>query len=240
MATIVFASSKGGVGKTTSALVLATTLAEQATVTLIDADPNWPMANWLARATEGGEVPEKLKIVHGTKGEPIDEDNILDFIKTADAESQFVIVDLAGVGSMMAGYAIGLADLVIAPMGASQVEADESSKILKVIQRQEISSNRRIPFRALFTRSPAAIRTRNMDLIQKEMKDAGLKAFENHLHDREAYRTIFTYGATLRSEGLENLVSSVPKAILNAALYTQEVVQVLRDEMAQSRQSKSA
>ncbi len=40
MPTIVFASSKGGAGKSTSAVLLATQLAERgAEVTLIDADP---------------------------------------------------------------------------------------------------------------------------------------------------------------------------------------------------------
>lgn len=38
MAVISFASSKGGAGKTTSAIILGTELAEGATVIMIDAD----------------------------------------------------------------------------------------------------------------------------------------------------------------------------------------------------------
>ena len=47
MPTIVFASPKGGAGKSTSAVVLATELAlSGANVTVIDADPNRPGARW--------------------------------------------------------------------------------------------------------------------------------------------------------------------------------------------------
>ena len=47
MPVIVLASPKGGFGKSTTALVLGTTLAERgAKVTLIDADPNQPIVGW--------------------------------------------------------------------------------------------------------------------------------------------------------------------------------------------------
>ncbi len=50
MSTIVFASSKGGAGKTTAAIILASEFARQSapkskTITLIDADPNQHIAN---------------------------------------------------------------------------------------------------------------------------------------------------------------------------------------------------
>jgi cellulose biosynthesis protein BcsQ len=45
--TIVFASPKGGAGKSTAALLLATELAlKGAGVTILDADPNKPMSQW--------------------------------------------------------------------------------------------------------------------------------------------------------------------------------------------------
>ncbi|RYF34242.1 MAG: ParA family protein, partial [Cytophagaceae bacterium] len=43
MPTIVFVSPKGGAGKTTAALILASELARGAAVTVIDADPNHPI-----------------------------------------------------------------------------------------------------------------------------------------------------------------------------------------------------
>ena len=60
MPTIVFASPKGGVGKSTAAVLLATELASHGgTVTMIDADPNKPLSQW---ASLPGK-PEKLFII---------------------------------------------------------------------------------------------------------------------------------------------------------------------------------
>jgi len=119
MATVVFASSKGGVGKSTSALLLATTLAQQAPVTLIDADPNNPLASW---AMLPGK-PEQLTVVSRHNGERITRSTIMNVIQDASQRDPFVIVDLEGTASSLSGYAIALADLVIAPLAASQVEA---------------------------------------------------------------------------------------------------------------------
>ena len=46
MPTIAFVSPKGGVGKTTSAFLFATAIAELYNVTVIDADPNHPIQTW--------------------------------------------------------------------------------------------------------------------------------------------------------------------------------------------------
>ena len=50
MPTIVFASPKGGAGKSTSAVLLGAELARKgAAVTIIDADPNKPLSQWARR-----------------------------------------------------------------------------------------------------------------------------------------------------------------------------------------------
>jgi chromosome partitioning protein len=59
MPTIVMISPKGGAGKTTSALILSCELARATSVTLVDADPNRPMAEW----AKSGHSPPNLRIV---------------------------------------------------------------------------------------------------------------------------------------------------------------------------------
>jgi chromosome partitioning protein len=49
MPTISFIQPKGGVGKSTAALLLATELAKATTVAVIDADPNAHIVNWQRR-----------------------------------------------------------------------------------------------------------------------------------------------------------------------------------------------
>ena len=62
MPVIVLCSTKGGVGKSTTALVLAQVYAQAGSeVTLIDADPNQPLATWAKRF--GDSVPKSLEIV---------------------------------------------------------------------------------------------------------------------------------------------------------------------------------
>src|ERR1035438_7777875 len=106
MPTIVFVSPKGGAGKTTSALVLASQLARAAKVTIIDADPNHPVATW----AKGPNTPENLTVVSD-----VDEETITDRIEAAAAETPFVIVDLEGTASKIVVMAVSQADFVIVP-----------------------------------------------------------------------------------------------------------------------------
>ena len=71
MPTIVFASPKGGAGKSTSAVILATELALKGVeVTVIDADPNKPVSVWAKRPGR----PENLTVLSSVSEESILED----------------------------------------------------------------------------------------------------------------------------------------------------------------------
>jgi chromosome partitioning protein len=86
MPTIVFASPKGGVGKSTAAVLLATELASHGgSVTVIDADPNRPLTQWASRPGK----PAKLAVIAATT-----EESIIDTIEKAALQTTFVIVDL--------------------------------------------------------------------------------------------------------------------------------------------------
>src|SRR6266446_1169967 len=98
MPTVVFASPKGGAGKSTSAVILATELAlKGAGVTIIDADPNKPVSQWAKRAG----CPDNLAVVAD-----ISESTIIDEIESAARKTPFVIVDLEGTASMMVAYEV--------------------------------------------------------------------------------------------------------------------------------------
>lgn len=230
MPTIVFASPKGGAGKSTSAVLLATELAERgATVTIIDADPNKPVSLWAKRPGK----PESLSVVAD-----VTEDSIIDVIEAAATESTFVIVDLEGTASMMVGYAISRADLTIIPTQGSQLDATEAVKAIKLVRRQEKAFKRTIPIAVLFTRTSAAIRPRSLQSIEAELAENEIPMFGTQIHERDAYRAIFSFGGTL-SKLDPSQVSNIKAAASNARTFAAEVVALLKGH-ASTKAAKAA
>ncbi|WP_294620754.1 ParA family protein, partial [uncultured Roseovarius sp.] len=134
MPVIAFANPKGGAGKTTSALLLATELAEKgASVTLLDADPEKWISQWAS-------LPDKPETI--TVHSDVTEDSIVEQIDEAAQSSQFVIVDLEGTASLMVANAIGMADLVIIPTQGSSMDARGAAKTIRLIRNQERMARR--------------------------------------------------------------------------------------------------
>jgi chromosome partitioning protein len=219
MPNIVFASPKGGAGKSTSAVLLATQLAGLGVpVTLIDADPNKPLSRW---AKLPGK-PDNLAVVAD-----VTEESIIDAIESAGRKTPFVIIDLEGTASMMVAYAISRADLVVIPVQGSHLDAAEAAKAIKLVRAQEIAFKRTIRYSVLFTRTSAAIRTRTFQSIEGEFAQNGIPILETQLNERDAYRALFAFGGTL--SGLDpTQVSNIPAAILNAHNLTREIVDILK------------
>jgi chromosome partitioning protein len=219
MPTIVFASPKGGAGKSTSALLLATELALKGkAVTIIDADPNKPMTRWASRAGR----PENLTVISD-----ISERTIIDEIEAAALKVPFVIVDLEGTASLMVTYAISRADLVVIPMQPSELDGTEAAKAIKHVRHQEKAFNKKIPYAVLFTRTNAAIRPRSQRNIQQQITGRGVPAFETQIRERDAYRALFLYGGTLSSLNPAE-VGNIPAAVENARAFAGELVDMLR------------
>ena len=220
MPVIVFASPKGGAGKSTSAVILATELAlKGASVTAIDADPNRPVSQWARRPG----CPENLTVLAD-----VSEATIIETIEDAARRTTFVVVDLEGTASMTVAYAISRADLVIVPTQGSQLDAAEAAKAVKLIRQQERAFGRKIPYAILFTRTNAAIRPRTLQHIRDEFKNHNVPALHTQMHEREAFRAIFSFGGTLQSLD-PSQVSNRDAAIRNALELVGEVIALLRE-----------
>lgn len=223
MPVIVCASSKGGVGKTTTSLLLATELAHQgAEVTLIDADENRPLSRWSKRDGK----PKNITVL-----DSVTEETIIEEIENAARKTAFVIVDLEGTASMIVGFAMSRADLVIIPTQGSEVDGVEAIKAVKLIRSQERAFGRTIPFAVLFTRVSAAIPTRTLKSIQADFREAGVPMFRTQLVERAAYRELFMFGGDLYHLD-SSQVSNVPPAIENAHALAVEVISMFQTESA--------
>ena len=231
MPIVVFASPKGGAGKSTSAIVLATELAQKgAAVTVLDADPNHPVSQWAKRPG----CPETLTVIGD-----ISEETIIDTIEDASTKTAFVVVDLEGTASMTVAYAVSRADLVVIPVQGSQLDAAEAAKAIRLIRQQEKAFGRRIPYAVLFTRTSTAIKPRTFQHIRSEFSDHGVPAFQTQMHERDAFRAIFSFGGTLESLN-STQVSNVEAAVSNARAFAGEVIAKLREETQQMKVAEVA
>lgn len=223
MPTIVFASSKGGAGKTTAAMVLASELSRQGkakniTVAMIDADPNQHSAKWAAKDGK----PSNLKLYNNAN-----ETNLIDMIEDAENNHGFIIVDLEGTASMSVGMAISRADLVVIPCQGSQNDAEEAIKTIKNIKQQSRVIGRNIKFAILMTRTSPAITSRGYKAIVNQFKNASIPIFDCQLIDREAFRAMRAFGGIL-NELPKNEVSGIDKAAINAFSFTKEVIEKIK------------
>ena len=231
MPTIVFASPKGGAGKSTSAVILGAELARQgAAVVIIDADPNRPVSAWARRPGR----PPSLEVIGNAT-----EETVIDTIEEAAARVPFVIVDLEGTASMTVAYAISRADLVIIPSQGSQLDAAEAAKAIRLIRQQEKAFVRRIPHAVLFTRTSAAIRPRTLQHIRAEFEAHGVPTLETQMHEREAYRAVFSFGGTVDDLNASQ-VSGLDGAIRNARAFAAEIVALLRQSQAADQTAGAA
>lgn len=220
MPVIVLASPKGGVGKSTTALVLATTLAERgARVSVIDADPNQPIVGWAAMPG----CPPALDVISCTS-----EKEILPAIREAAARTPFVIVDLEGTANLLVAYAISRADLVIVPTQGSHLDGKEAAKAIQLVKEQEEYLGRTIPFAVVITRTSAAIRPKTLQHVEQLLRDAGIPMFRTQMLDREPFRAIFSLGGSLENLPLKE-VSTRDAAIANAEAFASELLEKLDD-----------
>lgn len=219
MSVIAFANPKGGAGKTTSALLLASELATKgASVTILDADPE----KWISQWANLPGKPENIKVVAD-----ISEDSIVDQIEAASQVAQFVVIDLEGTASLMVANAIGMADLVIIPTQGASMDAKGAAKTIRLIRNQERMARRNIPHAVLLTRTSAAIASRALKNVREQLDKAGIDIFATSIVERAAYRDILDYGGILANLD-PALVSNIDKAIQNAREFAGEVIAKLK------------
>jgi chromosome partitioning protein len=216
MPIITFASSKGGAGKTTSAIILATTLARERKVILIDADPAGRLLSWAEKA----RLPGRLK-VQATQGEKL----IRAELRKAAEEAAFVLVDLEGAATRLNAFAIGASDLVIVPMGDEQQDAEAAIETVAQVSLESQATRREIPVRILFARTQAAVKSRLARSLNAQVRDR-VGAFETELHARTAIASLHNLGGTLYDMD-PNEVSGVARAISNAELFAEELMKLL-------------
>lgn len=219
MPVISFANSKGGSGKTTSALLLACELAHAKPVTIIDADPRHPITTWSKLPNK----PDNLTVITNES-----EKTILDEIEIASAKDPFVIVDLEGTASRLTSYAISQSDFVIIPMKEQQQDAIAAIEIIKEIHRDMKAVRRVIAYAVLFTQSKVVAKPRTARFISSQFrKNTELDVFETEINERDAFSAIFAIGGSHRNLNPKE-VNNLETAISNVEAFVAEVITKLK------------
>lgn len=188
MPTIAIASPKGGAGKSTTAVLLATQLAHGGVpVTLLDCDPNRSVSLWASR----GKKPERIKVIAD-----VSESTIIKTIKENDHDGQIVIVDLEGIASRLMSRAISQADLVVTPMRATTLDATVGSRTVALIQEEEEALGRSIPLSIVFTMTKT-VRSKQHSGIAASLREQGVDVIEPDLLERAAFSSLFEFGGDL-------------------------------------------
>jgi chromosome partitioning protein len=190
MPVIVIASPKGGAGKSTTAVILGTELAQAgAQVTMMDCDPNQSLSLWSQRSA----LPDRMRLVSD-----LTEASIIKSIKECDEDGALVVVDLEGVASRLVSRAISQADLVIIPMRPTTLDANIGVRALALIAEEEEALSREIPHCVVFTMT-SAIQPRSQAAIEESLIGQGVDVVKPYLMQRAAYAALFEFGGNLRT-----------------------------------------
>jgi len=227
---IAVSNPKGGAGKSTATLLLATYLAKQgASVCVLDADPNQPILDW----KEAGQSKTTLKVVGGVRESTL--------METLDEQTQqFVFIDLEGTASILVSRSIALADFVIVPVQASAIDVRQASKAIKAVRDEEkvaqrSNPERRIPYKVLMTRTPApgAPVSSVQRQLELEIGAANIPRFRTSLAERLAYKALFVERLTLSELG-HLRVGNLEAAYQNVHELAEELITSLQDVRVRS------
>jgi len=190
MPVVTVASPKGGAGKSTASVLLATELAHAgAEIVLLDCDPNRSATIWAAK----GPVPQRISIQSD-----VGESEIVRTIKAQDADGRIVIVDLEGVASRLVSRAISQADLVLIPMRATTLDATIGVRALALVQEEEEALGRPIRHAVVFTMTKAIVSKQHKG-IENSLAGQGVDIVHPSLMERAAFSALFEFGGDLRS-----------------------------------------
>lgn len=181
---ISFASTKGGVGKTTLAFVLATAIVNRISgrsdyrVACVDADPNTTLDLALRKAA----FPEIISMTS-------DAEALLPNLREAQSLADLVLIDLEGSANQAMLYAAGKSDLVIIPAQPSAFDVREARRTAGVVQQAADLVDREIPVRIVLTRTPV-LRQRVADHARDQFGKASLTILDVELVQRTVFQTM--------------------------------------------------
>ncbi|MBU1313934.1 MAG: ParA family protein [Alphaproteobacteria bacterium] len=215
MPVITFANTKGGAGKTTAVLLLATELAQQGyRVTILDADPQ----QWITRWYKLSPPNSLIGVIPYVNTSTI-ERNIADSRETTD----YFIIDLPGARTSLLATAIGLSDHVLIPIQGCAMDAQGGANVLELLQYLERRAGIRVAHSVVLTRVNPMVTTRALLAVKGLLAQRQVNVLNTPIVERAAFRDVFDCGGSLHTMD-ETQVSNLDKARENARMFADEMV----------------
>ncbi|WJH40323.1 ParA family protein [Aliirhizobium terrae] len=229
MPVISFANAKGGAGKTTAALLLATELAHEGfRITIIDADPQ----RWISQWQEASGKVRNIEVVS-----EITIASLQCHLREMASQTDYFIIDLAGARDALVTTALGLSDHVFIPVQGSAMDARGAAQILDLLALMKDKGRLDIAHSVVLTRVTSMVTTKAIVAIKGLLASKGVHVLATPIGERIAFKELFETGGTLHSMDPAR-VSNVDKARDNARQFAQEVLSLMPVKVTRSAVSR--
>lgn len=189
MAVVSIASAKGGVGKSTLALLLGAEFAlDGYKVTILDCDLN----------QHASAFGLKAKLPGLTILPDISESGVLRAMREAEAKHDVVLIDLPGGSSTLALKALQRSHFVLVPTQPSLPDAKDALKTIAQINDAEELARTPIARAIIWTRFLPGFESRVARHVRTSLEDEGLPILMGALMERAAFRAIHLTGEVPR------------------------------------------
>lgn len=179
---ISFLNGKGGVGKTTSSINIATAIAKQGyDVVVVDTDPQMSIGNWF------------------------EEDKCLFDVRTASSEKEvysikkdlkkydYIVIDGVATISAISSASVMVSDLVIIPVTPSPLDFSVSTAILAVIEAR----NDLQPIEARFLITKKINTAKMLQVLKDSIVETGVGMLKTGITQRQSYVRTMLDGGTV-------------------------------------------
>ena len=215
MPVITFANTKGGAGKTTAVLLLATELERMGhRVTILDADPQY----WINRWFEHTGQRTTIKVIPYVTMASIELQ-----IQECRATSDYILIDLPGSRSPLLAKAIGYSNHVLIPIQGCAMDAQGGAHVIELLQYLDAKAGIRIPHSVVLTRVNSMVTTRALHIVKTLLSERGVHVLNTPIIERSAFRDIFDCGGTLYTMD-PTRVSNLLKSRENAQAFAAEIL----------------
>lgn len=201
MPVITIAQSKGGAGKSTLALAIASEFAAYGgSVVILDADRQHSLLNWFVDRQEEGVDTAKIVVRDVSQ---IPDDQINKAIDKAKGDAQLVIIDSEGTANFKTAYGAMDSDYVVIPTRSSRLDLERTVETKTMLSRMCPS----VPYKVLITQTGMVARSKAEWEIDNQIRET-LPTFDVQMHTLDGFRAMSNYRRTLEEVEAESLAKT--------------------------------